>query len=86
MLLGLTRQSGCFAIRQLSISVSCSNVEFDCFSQRRAAAPSNALRPKIKFGGASSPSSEDVAKLHQLAHEHCFLANSVLTSIVVEPL
>jgi organic hydroperoxide reductase OsmC/OhrA len=45
-----------------------------------------ALRPRIKFAGASSPSSENVAKLHQLAHEHCFLANSVLTSIDVEAL
>jgi len=44
-----------------------------------------ALRPKIKFAGASGPSIEDVAKLHHLAHEHCFLANSVLTRIVVEP-
>ena len=41
MLLNPVWQSGCFAIRQLSISVSCSNVELDCFSQRRAAAPSN---------------------------------------------
>ena len=35
------RPFGCFAIRQLRIPVNCSNVELVCFSQRRAAAPSN---------------------------------------------
>lgn len=42
------------------------------------------LRPTITFGGASRPSSEELAKLHELAHEQCFLANSVCTSISVE--
>jgi organic hydroperoxide reductase OsmC/OhrA len=42
------------------------------------------LRPKIEFGGAS-PSKEDLSKLHEQAHEHCFIANSVLTSVTVEP-
>ena len=42
------------------------------------------LRPKVKFGGASCPSKEDLAKLHDLAHEHCFIANSVITSIEIE--
>jgi hypothetical protein len=41
VLLSPVGQSGCFAIGELSISVSCSNVELDCFSQRRATAPSN---------------------------------------------
>ena len=52
MLLSLIPQSSCFAIRQLNISVSCSNVELDCFSQRRAAAPSN---KQLKLTGHSSP-------------------------------
>jgi organic hydroperoxide reductase OsmC/OhrA len=42
------------------------------------------LRPKIEFGGASRPSSEELARLHHQAHEHCFLANSVRTAIAVE--
>ena len=42
------------------------------------------LRPKIAFGAGSEPSPEELAKLHELAHEHCFIANSVRTSIAVE--
>ena len=41
MLLSPVWQSGCFAIPQLSIPASCSSVALDCFSQRRATAPSN---------------------------------------------
>lgn len=40
------------------------------------------LRPRIRFGG-SQPSAADVARLHELAHENCFIANSVRTEIVV---
>lgn len=43
------------------------------------------LRPKIEFGGDSPPAKEVVAKLHELSHEQCFIANSVRTSITVEP-
>ena len=43
------------------------------------------LRPRVEFGGASRPSDEQLSKLHEQAHENCFLANSVLTSITVEP-
>lgn len=42
------------------------------------------LRPKITWG-AEAPSADEVAKLHHLAHEECFIANSVLTEITVEP-
>lgn len=42
------------------------------------------LRPEIEFGGTTRPSSEELAKLHQLAHEHCFIANSVRTAVTVE--
>ncbi len=42
------------------------------------------LRPKIEFGGAATPSAEELDKLHELAHEHCFIANSVRSSITVE--
>ena len=43
------------------------------------------LRPKIAFGGEKPPSSEQLSKLHELAHEQCFIANSVSTEITVEP-
>jgi organic hydroperoxide reductase OsmC/OhrA len=44
-----------------------------------------ALRPTIAFSGAKRPSEADLAKLHHDAHEECFIANSVLTEVVVEP-
>ena len=43
------------------------------------------LRPKIAFGGEKLPSQEQISKLHELAHEGCFIANSVLTAVAVEP-
>jgi len=43
------------------------------------------LRPRIRFGGAGAPTPKDVAQLHHLAHENCFIANSVRTEIEVEP-
>lgn len=41
------------------------------------------LHPRIAFGGAP-PSAEEIARLHHLAHEGCFIANSVRTEVVVE--
>jgi organic hydroperoxide reductase OsmC/OhrA len=43
-----------------------------------------ALRPAVEFEGAP-PSAADLEKLHHLAHEHCFIANSVRTEVTVEP-
>ena len=40
------------------------------------------LRPEIRFGGAK-PSAEEIARLHELAHENCFIANSVRTAITI---
>jgi organic hydroperoxide reductase OsmC/OhrA len=42
------------------------------------------LHPKIAFGGEKRPTAEELAHLHQLAHENCFIANSVRTEIAVE--
>jgi len=42
------------------------------------------LRPAAAFSGAS-PTSEQLAELHEEAHEQCFIANSVKTEIVIEP-
>jgi organic hydroperoxide reductase OsmC/OhrA len=44
-----------------------------------------ALRPAIAFSGTKQPNEADLAKLHHDAHEKCFIANSVLTEVVVEP-
>jgi organic hydroperoxide reductase OsmC/OhrA len=42
------------------------------------------LRPRIVYGGEKHPSAQEVDHLHHLAHEQCFIANSVKTEISVE--
>jgi organic hydroperoxide reductase OsmC/OhrA len=41
------------------------------------------LDPVIAFSGERRPSPAEIADLHHLAHRECFIANSVLTEIVV---
>jgi organic hydroperoxide reductase OsmC/OhrA len=41
------------------------------------------LRPEIAYEGAR-PTAEQRDRLHHLAHEECFIANSVKTEVVVE--
>jgi organic hydroperoxide reductase OsmC/OhrA len=43
------------------------------------------LRPRIVYGGEKRPTAEEVEHLHHLAHEQCFIANSVKTEITVAP-
>jgi organic hydroperoxide reductase OsmC/OhrA len=43
------------------------------------------LRPDVRFSGAKLPTRDDVQALHQAAHEECFIANSVLTEVRIEP-
>jgi organic hydroperoxide reductase OsmC/OhrA len=43
------------------------------------------LRPAIAFSGDKQPSAAELAELHHHAHEECYIANSVLTDVVVEP-
>jgi organic hydroperoxide reductase OsmC/OhrA len=42
------------------------------------------LRPEIDFGGDARPDDAALARLHEQAHEHCFIANSVRSEIRVE--
>ena len=42
------------------------------------------LRPRIAFAG-DGPAPEVLEKMHHLAHETCFIANSVRTDVRVEP-
>src|SRR5688572_12904160 len=42
------------------------------------------LRPRIAWSGEKLPTAADLGRLHHLAHEQCFIANSVRTEIVVE--
>ena len=41
------------------------------------------LRPRIAFSGAKQPTAAELAQLHHHAHEECYIANSVLTEVVV---
>jgi organic hydroperoxide reductase OsmC/OhrA len=43
-----------------------------------------ALRPEVDFAG-DRPAPAVLADLHHRAHEACFIANSVTTEVVVEP-
>ncbi len=42
------------------------------------------LRPRIAFSGAKQPSPAELDQLHHHAHEECYIANSVLTEVVIE--
>ena len=41
------------------------------------------LNPKITYSGEKLPTPEDEERLHHLAHEQCYIANSVKTEVVV---
>src|SRR5438270_3738745 len=42
------------------------------------------LSPAITFAGAKRPTSEQLDELHHLAHEECYIANSVKSEVVVQ--
>ena len=42
------------------------------------------LRPKVTFAG-DAPSADALAKLHDKAHRHCFIAASVRCGVKIEP-
>ena len=54
-------------------------------SQGQLAVTPVVLRPKVRFEGATAPSAAELAALHDKAHHECFIANSVLTEVTVEP-
>ncbi|EKA5858350.1 OsmC family protein [Vibrio alginolyticus] len=39
------------------------------------------LNPKITFSGEKQPTPSQLEKLHHMAHENCFIANSVKTEV-----
>lgn len=41
------------------------------------------LRPAITFAGARQPDAQERAALHHLAHERCYIANSLTAEIVI---
>jgi len=43
------------------------------------------LRPSVRFSGNTIPSTRKIKALHHLAHEECFIANSVKTEVCCVP-
>ena len=43
------------------------------------------LSPAVAFMGEKRPTAQELDHLHHLAHEECYVANSVKAEIVVEP-
>jgi organic hydroperoxide reductase OsmC/OhrA len=43
------------------------------------------LRPAVRFSGPRPPTPEELRELHDEAHEECFIARSVRTEVVCEP-
>jgi organic hydroperoxide reductase OsmC/OhrA len=41
------------------------------------------LDPQIVFSGDRRPTPEQIVELHHLSHQECFIANSVLTEVLV---
>ncbi|MDS4029750.1 MAG: OsmC family protein [Candidatus Contendobacter sp.] len=43
------------------------------------------LRPQVTFGGATIPDEDTVRQLHRKAKENCFVGNSLLSQVALEP-
>jgi len=43
------------------------------------------LRPEVKFSGNKIPTQAQLHEMHHLAHDACFIANSVKTDVRCEP-
>ena len=53
--------------------------------KQRMAVTTVYLRPNISFNGDNIPDKTIVDEMHHRAHQECFISNSVLTEIVIEP-
>jgi organic hydroperoxide reductase OsmC/OhrA len=42
------------------------------------------LRPNATYSGERIPDREKIERMHRLAHEHCFIANSVKSEVTTE--
>lgn len=43
------------------------------------------LRPNVEFSGSDLPTPEIIKALHEKAHSECFIASSVKTAVLCEP-
>ena len=53
--------------------------------KQRMAVTTVYLRPNISFKGDNMPDKTIIDEMHHRAHQECFISNSVLTEIVIEP-
>ncbi len=44
------------------------------------------LRPHVVFEGEKVPDANTLESMHHKAHENCFVANSLITTVVVKPI
>jgi organic hydroperoxide reductase OsmC/OhrA len=44
------------------------------------------LRPEVKFSGVHQPTRDELDQLHHKAHEECYIANSVRSEVLCEPI
>lgn len=54
-------------------------------AEGRVAVTQVTLRPDVRFSGDRLPGRPEIEQLHHEAHEACFIANSVKSDVVVEP-
>ena len=43
------------------------------------------LRPEVRFSGELLPTSEQIEAMHHSAHDECYIANSVISEVRIEP-
>ena len=43
------------------------------------------LRPRLVFAGDKQPDAAEIERLHHVAHEECYIANSVRSEVRIEP-
>ena len=54
-------------------------------AQGKVAVTRVTLRPEVIFSGDKLPTRADIEHLHHTAHDECYIANSVKTEMVCEP-
>jgi len=42
------------------------------------------LRPQESYSGAKQPTLQEREELHYMAHEHCYIANSINAEVIIE--
>lgn len=42
------------------------------------------LAPQIVFSGENQPNADEVKAMHDLAHDHCYIAHSIIADVVVK--